>query len=95
MALMCGCIVIQHPLNNYTADEWRRSIGLCGLNGIAYGAENIPAAEATIQYAVEDCMKFKKHNEETIDNFVRDMEELYKPCFKFDPGAPFSFFWKN
>jgi hypothetical protein len=23
------------------------------------------------------------------------MEELYKPCFKFDTGAPFSFFWKN
>ena len=40
-------------------------------------------------------MKFKKHNEESIDNFVRDMEELYKPCFKFDSAAPFSFFWKN
>ena len=95
MALMCGCIVIQHPLDNYTADEWRRSIGLCGLNGIAYGAENIPAAEATIQYAPEDCMKFKKHNEESVDNFVRDMEELYKPCFNFDSTSPFSFFWKN
>ena len=101
MALMCGCVVIQFPIRGCTAEEWIYTIGLQGLNGIAYGRtpETIAHAYATIDNAREDCMKFKLKNEESVDKFIRDMETgnyTTEPCYKFN-DSPYSLqhLWKN
>jgi hypothetical protein len=67
-------------------------IGLQGINGIAYGYDNLAHAEATIGNAYNDCMKLKKQNEESIDNFIKDMETgnyTFEPCYKFNE-SPYS-----
>jgi len=92
MALMCGCIVIQHPIRGCSAEEWKYTIGLQGLNGIAYGYDNLAHAEATIGDAYDDCMKLKQQTETSVDNFVNDMETgnyTFEPCYKFNE-SPYS-----
>jgi hypothetical protein len=99
MSLMCGCIVIQFPIPGCNAEEWKYTIGLQGLNGIAYGAENLPHAEATIGLARDDCMKLKEQNQQSVINFCRDMETgnyTTEPCYKFN-DSPYSLqhIWKD
>ena len=92
MALACGCIVIQHPIPGCTAEEWRYTIGLQGLNGIAYGAENVAHGEATIADAPKDIAKLKQQSEESVDSFIRDLKignYTYEPCYKFS-DSPYS-----
>jgi hypothetical protein len=87
MALMCGCIVIQHPAVGCTADEWKYMLGMKSLNGIAYGLENLTRAKNTISLAYADCIDFKNEHEKTIDTFISDMETgnyTYEPCYPFN-----------
>jgi hypothetical protein len=87
IAIACGCIVIQHPIYGCTAEEWKYTFGLQGLNGIAYGAENVAHGEATIADAPNDIAKLKKRCEDSIDSFIRDLETgnyTYEPCYKFN-----------
>jgi hypothetical protein len=86
MALLCGAIVVQHPVDGYTEAEWRYTIGIGDLPGIAYGLENIPRAKATLAEAPEACRKLIAETEMHIDNFLRDMEMGVKgePCYKFN-----------
>jgi len=101
MALMCGCVVIQFHIPGCSAEEWMYTIGLQGLNGIAYGdtPESRAHAYATIDKAQEDCMKLRRQNEESVDAFIRDMETgnyTTEPCYKFN-DSPYSLqhLWKN
>ena len=97
IALMCGCIVIQHPFLGLTADEWKYSISLESLDGIAYGYENLEHAEATISNARNTCLKFKQKSESSVDNFIKDMETgnyTIEPCYPFN-DSPFSFQHRN
>jgi hypothetical protein len=93
MALMCGCVVVQHPMDGCTEQEWRYTVGFGDIPGIAYGYDNIPKAEASLADAPDACMKFIKSADTHIDNFIRDMEtnsdELYEPCYKFNQ-SPYS-----
>lgn len=92
MALMCGCIVIQHPLLGCTVDEWKYMVDMKSLNGIAYGYENITHAENTISLAYLDPIIFKKDHEKSIDTFISDMESgnyTYEPCYPFN-DTPYS-----
>lgn len=92
MALMCGCIVIQHPIPGYTAEEWMRTINITGLNGIAYGVDGLRRAEETIQYAQQDCENLRIVSDSSIDKFISDMQtESYdtSPCYKFN-DSPYS-----
>jgi hypothetical protein len=90
MALMCGCIVIQHPVTGCNQEEWQYSIGcdfLGRFNGLAYGYDNIDWAEATIADAPDQCMKLINNTEEHIKSFIKDMETGnygYTPCYKFN-----------
>lgn len=88
MALICGCVVVQHPVDNYTEEEWRYTIGVTNIPGIAYGYNNIPNAIATVKNAPAACFNFIQSAETHIDNFLRDMEsnseDLYEPCYKFN-----------
>ena len=93
MALMCGCIVIQHPFLGLTEDEWVYTIGLESLDGIAYGYGKLAHAEATISNARSGCLKFKEVSEASLDKFIEDMETgnyTYEPCYKFN-DSPYSF----
>jgi len=92
MALMCGCVVIQHPFLGLTADEWKYMVGLETLDGIAYGHENLAHAEATMPNAVSGCLKFKQKSESTVDKFIQDMETgnyTTEPCYRFN-DSPYS-----
>lgn len=88
MALICGCVVVQHPVDGCTEQEWRYMVGFGDIPGIAYGYDNIPKAEASIAEAPDACIKFIESANRHIDNFIRDMEtksdELYEPCYKFN-----------
>lgn len=87
MALLCGCIVIQHPVPHYTAEEWRTTIGLPGLSGIAYGEENLAHAHRTIADAPRECDILRRESDATVDAFLRDMKE---GTYSTDPCYPFN-----
>lgn len=87
MALLCGCIVIQHPIPGYTAEEWRTTIGLQGLSGIAYGEENLAHAHRTIRAAPLECEALQKASDASVDAFIRDMQE---GTYSTDPCYPFN-----
>ena len=92
MALMCGCIVIQHPFLGLSADEWMYTVGLKSLNGIAYGYQNLAHAESTMPNARDDCLKFKEESESSVDKFIQDMKTgnyTIEPCYPFT-GSPYS-----
>jgi hypothetical protein len=86
IALLCGCVVVQHPMNGYSESEWRYTIGIGDIPGIAYGYENIGKAQESIHFAPDACMKLINDTETHIDNFIRDMElpPVYEQCYKFN-----------
>jgi hypothetical protein len=91
VAVMCGCIVIQHPVAGCSADEWRYMVEM-PKNGVAYGYSDLARAESTIDLAYEECLKFKRSADESVDNFIKDMETgnyTYEPCYKFNE-SPYS-----
>ena len=97
IALMCGCIVIQHPyVEGQTREQWEHAAyyGVVGkIKGLAYGIEDLPYAEATIHEAPEHCKKFLEFSESTVDHFVNDMESgTYNtdPCYKFN-DSPYAY----
>jgi len=97
MALMCGCIVIQHPyIEGQTREQWEHAAyyGVVGkIKGLAYGIEDLPYAEATIAEAPEHCKKFIEFSESTVDSFVKDMETgnyTTEPCYRFN-DSPYAY----
>jgi hypothetical protein len=93
MAVMCGCIVMQYPLIGYTAEEWKYAVNQPTLNGVSYGHDNFAQAEATIAYATADCLKFKEEQENSLKNFINDLETgnyTNEPCYPYmdSPIAP-------
>lgn len=96
MALVCGCVVIQHPPTGYNQDEWQHANGYDSvgrLNGVAFGFENLPHAEATVADAPEQCMKLVSRADNDITSFIKDMETgsyTHAPCYKFNE-SPYAF----
>lgn len=87
MALMCGCVVVQCPIPGYTSEEWKYTINIMGLNGIAYGETDIERAEKTIDNAIDDCMKLKQFSETSVDKFVNSIAtgtHNRVKCYKFN-----------
>lgn len=76
IALLCGCIVIQDPVDGYTEEEWTyATTGLrIKLNGFSYGIENIKYAKETISNAYGPCMQFVNRSDESIKKFLYEME---------------------
>jgi hypothetical protein len=92
LALMCGCIVVQYPVDNLTEEEWIYTIGITKLPGLAYGATNLPYAEATIQHAYPECMKLIDACDDHVKKFIEDIKTSTfstDPCYKFN-DSPFS-----
>ena len=95
IALLCGCIVIQDPVDGYTEEEWiyaTLGINSVKLKGLAYGIENIKYAEDTIQDAYGPCMDIINQADGTIKQFLYDMEhKTYNTdrCYKYSE-SPFS-----
>ena len=93
MALLCGCVVIQHPVEGYTEDEWKRATGLGNLPGIAYGYENLKVAEDTISEASAACMELINKSDDHVKNFIRDIKTgsySYETMYPFN-SSPYSF----
>lgn len=88
MALVCGCVVVQHPVDGCNESEWRYTVGMKDIPGIAYGYDNIPSAYTSSAHAPEACTRFVQTADTNVDNFIRDMEsnsdDLYEPCYKFN-----------
>lgn len=96
MALLCGCIVVQDPIDGYTEEEWMYVMGQpTKLKGLAYGMENIKYAEDTIDDATSSCMDVIKYSETSIKNFIYEIENYsYKQekCYDFTKSeSPFMF----
>lgn len=91
MALICGCVVVQHPVEGCTEREWRYMIGIGDIPGIAYGYDNIPSAYTSVAGAPEACAQFIQSADSNVDRFIQDMESnsesLYEPCYKFNESA--------
>jgi hypothetical protein len=101
IALLCGCIVIQHPIPGYTESEWINSgsyFGGAGGNysripGIAYGEENLGWAIATMPYVEQFIREWLKVTDTTVDSFVDDLQNKEcapEKCYKFNE-SPYSF----
>ena len=93
IALLCGCIVIQDPIDNYTEEEWMYAIGInTKLKGLAYGIENINYAINTIHEAYESCMEFINQRDTSIKKFLYEMEnKTYNldKCYEYSK-SPYS-----
>jgi hypothetical protein len=97
MALLCGCIVIQHPyIEGQTREQWEHSLGfdvIGKIKGLAYGDEDLSYAESTIHEAPEYFQKLFDFADSTIDSFIQDMETgnfTNEPCYKFNE-SPYSY----
>jgi len=88
VALLCGCIVVQDPIDGYTEEEWMYSLGIPKkLNGLAYGLQNIKWAKATISESYGPCMEYVAQSDISIKKFLHEMETgTYntKPCYKYE-----------
>jgi hypothetical protein len=97
MALLCGCIVIQHPyIEGQTREQWEHSVGfgyIGKVKGLAYGDEDLSYAESTIHEAPEYIKKMFDFADTTLDSFIHDMESgnvKNEPCYKFNE-SPYSY----
>jgi hypothetical protein len=97
MALMCGCIVIQHPyIEGQKREGWEHSVcfdKFGKVKGLVYGDEYYSYAESTIHEAHEYCQKILNSVDSTIDSFIQDMETgnyTDEPCYKFN-NSPYSY----
>ena len=91
IALLCGCIVIQDPIDGYTEEEWMYAFGIpTKLKGLAYGIENLKYAESTIQDAYGPCMDLVNQSDISIKQFLHDMKHnTYNTnkCYKYSESA--------
>jgi hypothetical protein len=97
IALLCGCIVIQHPyIEGETREQWEHSVGFSFIGkvkGLAYGDEDLSYAESTIHETPEYFKKFFEFSYRTLDFFIQDMETenfTTEPCYKFNE-SPYSY----
>ena len=88
IALLCGCIVVQDPVDGYTEEEWMYAMGIpTRLKGFAYGIENIEYAKSTIVDAYGTCMEFISQSDKSIKKFLHEMEtKTYskEKCYEYD-----------
>jgi hypothetical protein len=97
MALLCGCIVIQHPyIEGQTREQWEHSLGFDRfgkVKGLVYGNEYYSYAESTIHEAPQYLQKLFDFVDSTVDSFIQDMETgnyTNEPCYKFN-DSPYSY----
>jgi hypothetical protein len=97
IALLCGCIVIQHPyIEGQTREQWEHSIGfgyIGKVKGLAYADEDLSYAESTIHEAPEYFQNFFAFGDSTFNCFIQDMETgnfTTEPCYKFNE-SPYSY----
>jgi len=91
MALLCGCVVIQNPINGYTKEEWEYALGLGKLPGVAYGYSTLKEAEETISEAPNVCMKLFTEGDTHVKQFIEDMRTgnyIKEPMYPFT-DSPF------
>ena len=86
MALLCGCIVIQEPVDEYTEEEWIYAQGIPEkLKGFSYGRNNLHDAESTIHLARQQCLDLIKNK-----NILKFLDEIKNKsystaaCFRFN-----------
>jgi glycerol dehydrogenase-like iron-containing ADH family enzyme len=93
MALLCGCIVVQDPIDGYTEEDWMHACGIpTKLKGLAYGVENLEYAEQTIQDAAGPIQDILNSSNESVKRFLREMEtKSYntEKCYRYEE-SPFS-----
>ena len=98
MAVLCGCIVIQHPyIEGQTREQWEHTVigidSMGKIKGVAYGDEDLSFAESTIHEAPEYFQKIFEFADSTLDSFIEDMETgnfTTEPCYKFNE-SPYSY----
>lgn len=91
MASLCGCIVVQDPIDGYTEEEWMYACGITTrLKGVAYGVENIEYARSTIQDASGPIKELMQSSEKSVTQFLSDIESKsynMDKCYKYHESA--------
>jgi hypothetical protein len=98
IALLCGCIVVQYPVEGYTEEQWMHTVGVpTKLKGFAYGIENIGYAQSTIGDAYGPCMDAVEYSNKSIKKFLHEIQtKTYNTdrCYEYDE-SPFSMMFKS
>ena len=93
MALLCGCIVVQDPIDGYTEEDWMHACGIpTRLKGFAYGVENLQYAEQTIQDAAGPIQDILNRSDDSVKRFLHEIEtKSYntEKCYRYEE-SPFS-----
>jgi hypothetical protein len=95
IALLCGCVVVQDPVDNYSESEWiYASLGvrMDKFPGIAYGLSNLDYARNSMHQSHNVCMKLINSRDDSFNSFVNDIKNgtfSYEPCFKFNDHLSF------
>ena len=88
IALLCGCVVIQQPIDGYTKEEWMYAVNIPPeLGGISYGEDDVVNAEKTINNASEVILRHIEVTKLTIENFVKDCERMSystEKCYEYN-----------
>ena len=95
---MCGCIVVQDHVDEYTEEEWMYALGIpTKLKGFSYGLGNIEYAKATIGDAYGPCMELIKQSDESIKKFLYEMKHnTYNldKCYEYEK-SPFALMFRK
>jgi len=85
IAVCCGCIPIVHPVPGYTKKEWCNSTTDGGflryknkdyMYGVAYGINDLPYAESTIDKAYQEQHDIVEFGKKTLQFFLLNMKLL-------------------
>ena len=84
---LCGCIPIVRKIENMNKKDWLINYGPMGFSltnednfpGIAYGIEDIPYAEKTIDQFTDFYYKCKKYEIKTVNNFINNVSTYFFP----------------
>jgi hypothetical protein len=84
---MCGCIVIQDPVDGYSESEWMyATVGTnVRFKGMAYGIENLQYAKDTIHEASSICTSLL--NRDNVSSFISDLVNkryVIEPCYDYN-----------
>ena len=70
LAGLCGCKVVIASRTNMSKDEWVKEEPYFRKYGVAYGVEDIPHAEETVNLVAGQIKIFEDRASETVKNFV-------------------------
>ena len=86
MSLLCGCITIVYPIEGINKKEWLKTTifndyltdnNIDNIYGFAYGLEDLPFAEETINKAPDQVKDIINNiNNEYLNTFLNDMKNF-------------------